>query len=88
MRLFLTLIAIFVGAVSVGAQAPDPETVSFDEACGGITLENQTPSELCLAVMAARPAPSYPQIQLDSATINSYSFYKVTGENANVYSAP
>jgi hypothetical protein len=89
MRIILSFItAAVVGLTTVGASAPDPATLAFDVACAGITLENPEPPDACRAVMAARPAPAYDQIRLDSYTIETYSFYKVTTENANVYAAP
>jgi hypothetical protein len=88
--IILTLIAALLTLTLIVSadDALDPATIPFSEACTGITLENITPSELCMQVMTARPAPSYAQVPLDSGTINTYSFYKVIGTTQNVYNAP
>lgn len=85
---FVLLCVLIAGAVTVAARDVDPMTVSFAEACGGITLDNPEPSDLCKQVMALRPTPDYARAPLDTATINEYSFWKVTAENANVHAAP
>jgi hypothetical protein len=85
--LMVCCVALLAVPVSY-ANEIDPATVPFAEACAGITLENPTPSELCQQVMAAKPAPAYPQVRLDAYTIDSYSFYRVTGESPNVFDAP
>lgn len=88
-RLFLFMAALLLAAVPMAAQdTPDPMTVSFEEACGSVTVENPNPSALCLEVMALRPAPTYAQAPLDSYSINTYSFWKVTGEAPTVFDAP
>jgi hypothetical protein len=89
LRNLIVLSAMFIpGVLTAAAQQPDPLTVTFDEACGGITLDNLTPSELCMQVMELRPQPGYDRAPLDDAAIREYSFWKVTGENAPVFSAP
>ncbi|MEO0561244.1 MAG: L,D-transpeptidase, partial [Chloroflexota bacterium] len=60
----------------------------FAQACAGITVESPVPSDLCRQVMAARPAPSYDQVRTDYYTIDTYSFYRVTGESPDVFAAP
>ncbi len=83
----LSLLLGFVGVAQAQTTPLNPLTVSFQEACAGITLENLTPSDLCMAVMQAHPSPAYSTIPLDSITLENYTFYRLNGSPI-LYDAP
>lgn len=85
---FTMLLLTLAGVLPATAQTVDPQTVSFTEACSGITAENLAPSDLCKQVMALNPTPTYKQVPLDSQTLNNYAFWKVTGESPDVFASP
>lgn len=93
--IFAVVVGVVLGALALplaaqdaAAPAADPLSVSFAEACGSITLENLTPSELCRQVMAARPAPNFAQVPVDRFSMETYSFYRVSATAPDVFSAP
>jgi hypothetical protein len=81
----LALVAVVIPTYATDAPAP---ANTFAEACNGVTLETPQPSEPCVALMDTHPQPAYASIPLDSYTINTYSFWRVTGESPDVFDAP
>jgi len=63
-------------------------TIYASEACKDIRADNPTPNAECMAFMETFSEPDIKHIELDSYSLNFYSFWQVGPDAVNLYDSP
>jgi hypothetical protein len=85
---FPRLFGVFPILVSILLIAVAPAQANFDVSICEGTIPGEEINGDCLALMQSFPEPAVVEVQADTLTLSNYNFWKVVGEEPNVFDAP